>query len=67
MAIYVLGEAAVAPYSKTYTAKENGNVAHENDPRIHERARRLEAEDLAVELPLGRGEGSATSCRASCR
>ena len=30
MRIYVLGNAAVATYTKTYTAKQNGNIAHED-------------------------------------
>jgi ketosteroid isomerase-like protein len=30
MQIIVRGETAVAAYTKTYTAKENGNVAHED-------------------------------------
>jgi hypothetical protein len=30
MRVFVLGEAAVAAYNKTYTAKENGNIAHED-------------------------------------
>ena len=30
MRVFVLGEAAVASYTKTYTAKENGNIAHED-------------------------------------
>lgn len=29
MRIYILGDSAVAAFTKTYTAKENGNVAHE--------------------------------------
>lgn len=34
MHIYILGDTAVAAYTKTYTAKENGNVAHEDDTHI---------------------------------
>jgi len=34
MHIYVLGDTAVAAYTKTYTAKENGNVAHEDTTHI---------------------------------
>ena len=30
MRVFVLGETAVATYTKTYTAKENGNIAHED-------------------------------------
>jgi len=30
MQIFLLGDTAVAIYTKTYTAKENGNVAHED-------------------------------------
>jgi hypothetical protein len=30
MRVFVLGAAAVAAYTKTYTAKENGNIAHED-------------------------------------
>lgn len=30
MRVFALGEAVVATYAKTYTAKENGNVAHED-------------------------------------
>jgi uncharacterized protein (TIGR02246 family) len=29
MRIYIFGDTAVAAFSKTYTAKENGNIAHE--------------------------------------
>ncbi len=34
MHIYVLGDTAVAAYMKTYTAKETGNVAHEDTTHI---------------------------------
>jgi ketosteroid isomerase-like protein len=34
MHIYVLGDSAVAAYSKTYTAKENGNVIHEDTTHV---------------------------------
>ena len=34
MHIYVLGETAVAAYVRTYIAKENGNVAHEDTTHI---------------------------------
>lgn len=34
MRIYVLGDAAVAAYTKTYIAKENGNVLHEDTTHI---------------------------------
>ena len=32
--VYILGDTAVAAYSKTYTAKENGNVAHEDTTHV---------------------------------
>jgi ketosteroid isomerase-like protein len=34
MHIYILGDTAVAAYTKTYTAKENGNPAHEDTTHI---------------------------------
>jgi ketosteroid isomerase-like protein len=34
MRIYILGDTAVAAYSKTYTAKESGNVAHEDTTHV---------------------------------
>jgi ketosteroid isomerase-like protein len=34
MHIYVLGDSAVVAYLKTYTAKENGNVVHEDTTHI---------------------------------
>lgn len=34
MRIYVLGDTAVAAYSKMYTAKENGNVAYEDTTHV---------------------------------
>jgi len=34
MHIYVLGDAAIAAYVKTYTAKENGNVVREDTTHI---------------------------------
>lgn len=34
MHIYILGDTAVAAYVKTYTAKENGNVVHEDTTHI---------------------------------
>lgn len=34
MHIYVLGDSAVVAYVKTYTAKETGNVAHEDTTHI---------------------------------
>lgn len=37
MRIYVLGDTAVAAYSKTYTAKENGNVVHEDTTHVFTR------------------------------
>ena len=37
MRIYVLGETAVASFVKTYTAKENRNVAHEDTTHIFTR------------------------------
>jgi ketosteroid isomerase-like protein len=37
MHIYILGDTAVAAYVKTYTAKENGNVAHEDTTHIFTR------------------------------
>ena len=35
MRIYILGDTAIAAYVKTYTAKENGNVAHEDTTHIY--------------------------------
>jgi hypothetical protein len=37
MHVYLLGETAVAACVKTYTAKENGNVAHEDTTHIFTR------------------------------
>jgi ketosteroid isomerase-like protein len=37
MRIYVLGDSAVAAYAKTYTAKENGNVIHEDTTHVFTR------------------------------
>ena len=37
MHIYILGDTAVAAYVKIYTAKENGNVAHEDTTHIFTR------------------------------
>ena len=34
MHIYILGDVAVAAYVKTYTAKQNGNVMHEDNTHI---------------------------------
>ena len=34
MRIYILGDSAVAAYTKIYTAKENGNVVHEATTHI---------------------------------
>ena len=34
MRIYILGETAVAAFTKVYTAKENGNVAHEDNTHV---------------------------------
>jgi hypothetical protein len=34
MHIYVLGDAAVAAFTRTYTAKENGNILHEDTTHI---------------------------------
>jgi len=34
MRIYILGDTAVVAYSKTYTAKENGNIAHEDTTHV---------------------------------
>lgn len=34
MRIYILGDTAVAAYSKTYTAKENGKAAHEDTTHV---------------------------------
>jgi hypothetical protein len=37
MHIYVLGDAAVAAFVKVYIAKENGNVAREDDTHLYAR------------------------------
>jgi ketosteroid isomerase-like protein len=34
MHIYILGETAIAAYTRTYTAKENGNVAKEDTTHV---------------------------------
>ena len=34
MHIYILGDTAVAAYVKTYTARENGNIVHEDTTHI---------------------------------
>jgi len=39
MRIVVRGDTAVASYTKTYTAKENGNVAHQDNTDIFTRLR----------------------------
>jgi len=39
MHIYVLGDAAVAAYTKTYAAKENGNVLREDTTHIFKKDR----------------------------
>jgi len=37
MHIVVRGDTAVAAYTKTYTAKENGNIAHQDSTDIFTR------------------------------
>lgn len=37
MHVYILGDTAVAAFTKRYTAKENGNVAHEDTTHIFQK------------------------------
>jgi hypothetical protein len=57
MHIYILDNTAVAAYAKTYTAKENGNVAHEDTTRIFTKNHGVsEAENLPGDDSPGRAE-----------